>query len=75
MQPLDLIVELDWTEMFFRMLDLIVELIETPVDWIGKKIWTWFWILPSYAAKLVHSQHTGEERWTKYEIRNLKDEV
>ena len=32
-QPLDLIVELDWTEMSFGMLDLIVELIENSLDW------------------------------------------
>ena len=32
-QPLDLIVELDWTEMSFRMLDLIVELIDNSLDW------------------------------------------
>ena len=40
LQPLELIVELDWTEMSFRRLDLIVELIENPLDWIGGKIWT-----------------------------------
>ena len=33
-----MIVELDWTETFFRMLDLILELIESPLDWIGEKI-------------------------------------
>ena len=42
--------ELDWTETFFRMLDLIVELIESPLDWIGGKNRTWFWILPSYVS-------------------------
>ena len=48
MQSLDLIVELDWTETFFRMLDLIVELIESTLDWIGEKNRTGFWNLPSY---------------------------
>ena len=29
--------ELDWTETFFRMLDLIVGLIESTLDWTGGK--------------------------------------
>ena len=37
---LDLIVELDWTERSLRMEDLIVELIESSLEWTGKKIWT-----------------------------------
>ena len=37
---LDLIVELDWTERSLRMEDLIAELIESSLEWTGKKILT-----------------------------------
>ena len=36
---------------------------------------TWLEITALVPAKLVHSQHAGEEWWTKYEIINFKDEV
>ena len=35
---LDLIVELDWTERSLRMEHLIAELIESSLEWTGKKI-------------------------------------
>ena len=56
-QSLDLILELDWTETFFRMLDLIVELIESPLDWIGGKIGLDFGFYR--AMRECHNIHRG----------------